>query len=123
MTKVVVVGAGFCGLSAATALKDAGVEVTVLEARDRVGGRVEVGQNGLGETIDIGGQFICDDMPEVMALAKKHGRTLIESNFDGDYVVQPVMTRRDAERTYSGSAVLRERMNLISPDDPAIAGK
>lgn len=122
MAKVVVVGAGFCGLSAATALKDAGVDVLVLEARDRVGGRVEARQNGLGETVDTGGQFICDDMPEVMALASAHGKTLVESNFDGDYVAQPAMTRKDAERAYNGSAALRERMNLISPDDSEIAG-
>ena len=122
MAKVVVVGAGFCGLSAATALKDAGVDVVVLEARDRVGGRVEARQNGLGETVDTGGQFICQDMPAVMALARQHGKTLVTSNFDGDYVAQPAMTRKDAERAYNGSAALRERMNRISPDDPDIAG-
>jgi monoamine oxidase len=122
MAKVVVVGAGFCGLAAATALKDAGVDVLVIEARDRVGGRVEARRNGLGETVDTGGQFICDDMPEVMALARAHGKTLVESNFDGDYVAQPTMTRKDAERAYNGSAALRERMNRISPDDLEIAG-
>lgn len=122
MTEVVVVGAGFCGLAAATALGEAGVDVTVLEARDRVGGRVEARRNGLGETVDTGGQFICDDMPEVMALARRHGKTLVRSDFDGDHVAQPAMTRQDAERAYDGSAALRERMNLLSPDDPRLAG-
>ena len=122
MADVIVVGAGFCGLTAAIELDAAGIDVTVLEARDRVGGRVEAALNGLGETVDTGGQFICDDMPEVMALARKHGKTLVESNFDGDYVAQPAMSRRDAERAYDGSAALRERMNKISPDDPEIAG-
>jgi monoamine oxidase len=122
MTEVVVVGAGFCGLSAAAELMAAGVEVTVLEARDRVGGRVEAAPNGLDETVDTGGQFFCQDMPAVMALARKHGKTFIESNFDGDYVGQPEMSATELARAYSGSAALRDSMNLISPDDPEIAG-
>ena len=40
MSRVVVVGAGFAGLAAADALAARGVDVTVFEARDRVGGRV-----------------------------------------------------------------------------------
>jgi len=122
MAKVIVVGAGFCGLAAATELNAAGFDVAVFEARDRVGGRVEPGRNGLGELVDTGGQFICDDMPEVMALARQRRKTLLEAHFDGDYVAQPAMTPGDAERAYAGSAALRDRMNLISPDDPGIAG-
>ncbi len=37
MNRVGVIGAGFAGLAAADALRTAGAEVTVLEARDRVG--------------------------------------------------------------------------------------
>jgi monoamine oxidase len=120
--KVIVVGAGFCGLAAATELREAGIDVTVLEARDGVGGRVEAQTNGLGETIDTGGQFFCEDMPEVMALARRHGKTLVESNFHGDYVGQPNMSEGALARAYNGSAALRDRMNLISPDDPALTG-
>ena len=40
MPSVVVVGAGFAGLAAAVTLADEGVDVVVLEARERVGGRV-----------------------------------------------------------------------------------
>lgn len=122
MARVIVVGAGFCGLAAATEVNAAGFDVAVFEARDRVGGRVEAGRNGLGESVDTGGQFICDDMPEVMALARLKRKTLLAAHFDGDYVAQPAMTPKAAERAYAGSARLRDRMNLISPDDPVIAG-
>ncbi len=118
---VVVVGAGFCGLSAAEALAAAGLDVVVLEARDRVGGRVEARRNGLGEAYDTGGQFFCVDMPEVMALARRHG-TLVLTHVDGDPVAQPPLPPAELGRTYQASYAIRERMNAISPDDPAIAG-
>lgn len=121
-TDVVIVGAGFTGLAAALEFQRAGTDFLVLEARDRVGGRVEAVCNGLGERIDSGGQFLCEDMPEVMALAKAHGKTFIETYVDGEFITHPSMTPARAERTYHLSMAIRERMNRIDPDDPAIAG-
>ncbi|TJV11792.1 MAG: FAD-dependent oxidoreductase, partial [Mesorhizobium sp.] len=69
-TDVAIVGAGFTGLSAAHELSKAGIDLALLEARGRVGGRVESQWNGLGERIDSGGQFLCEDMPELMALVR-----------------------------------------------------
>lgn len=54
---VIVIGAGVGGLAAARALQDAGVDVVVVEARDRVGGRVWTLDVG-GVPVDAGAMFI-----------------------------------------------------------------
>ncbi|MEU4679102.1 FAD-dependent oxidoreductase [Micromonospora sp. NPDC023737] len=58
MSRVVVVGAGLAGLTAATDLSRAGVEVTVLEARDRVGGRTHGIEVAPGAWIDGGAAYL-----------------------------------------------------------------
>jgi monoamine oxidase len=55
--RVVVVGAGIAGLAAANALTCAGVDCVVLEARDRVGGRLHTADVG-GSPVDLGGSWI-----------------------------------------------------------------
>ncbi|MEX2655047.1 MAG: NAD(P)/FAD-dependent oxidoreductase [Acidimicrobiia bacterium] len=55
--RVVVVGAGVAGLTCAATLQRAGVDVTVVEARDRIGGRVWTGEVA-GARIDLGGAWI-----------------------------------------------------------------
>ena len=56
--RVAVVGAGFAGLAAADALAAAGVDVVVLEARDRVGGRVWSRELANGAVVEMGAEFI-----------------------------------------------------------------
>ncbi|WP_292295281.1 FAD-dependent oxidoreductase, partial [Mesorhizobium sp.] len=121
-TDVAIVGAGFTGLSAALELKRAGIDFLVLEARGRVGGRVEGARNGLGELIDSGGQFLCEDMPELMALARARGKTFVKTFVDGDFITHPPMSVDQAGQTYVTAMAIRDRMNWTEPDDPAIAG-
>ncbi|HEX3173689.1 MAG TPA: FAD-dependent oxidoreductase [Solirubrobacterales bacterium] len=70
---VAVVGAGLSGLAAARALADAGREVVVLEARERVGGRLLNRALGDGVTVDLGGQWVGHDHVRVRRLASELG--------------------------------------------------
>ncbi|RWB99992.1 MULTISPECIES: flavin monoamine oxidase family protein [unclassified Mesorhizobium] len=121
-TDVAIAGAGFTGLSAAHELNKAGIDFVLLEARGRVGGRVESKWNGLGELIDSGGQFLCEDMPELMALVRTRGKTLVETYVKGEVIAQPLTGEKEAERIYYASMAIRDRMNAIAPGDPTIAG-
>ncbi len=57
LESVAIIGAGMSGLSAAHKLSRAGVEVTVVEARDRIGGRIFT-DNSLGVPLDLGASWI-----------------------------------------------------------------
>ncbi|HEX9839961.1 MAG TPA: NAD(P)/FAD-dependent oxidoreductase [Anaerolineales bacterium] len=87
---VTVIGAGLAGLSAAYDLQRAGWRVTVLEARDRVGGRVySVRSFSNGLVAEAGGEFIEDSHAHMLALVKqfdlKLGRVGSWQGQEGDW--------------------------------------
>jgi monoamine oxidase len=84
---VVVVGAGFAGLTAARKLAAAGKEVCVLEARDRVGGRTLNHKVQKGVIAEIGGQYVGPTQDRVLALAKAVGVDTFPTYNDGDNVL------------------------------------
>ena len=77
MNRAVVIGAGFAGLAAADALRAGGAEVTVLEARDRVGGRVWSVPFSDGAVIERGAEFILPGYDSMNALAARFGIPLV----------------------------------------------
>ncbi len=87
---VTIIGAGLAGLSAAYDLQRAGWRVIVLEARDRVGGRVySVRSFSNGLVAEAGGEFIEDSHSRMLALAQqfdlKLGRVGSWQAQDGDW--------------------------------------
>ncbi|TVR66133.1 MAG: FAD-dependent oxidoreductase [Gemmatimonadales bacterium] len=90
-TDVVVVGAGVGGLMAARALVDEGMDVLVLEARDRVGGRllsIPVGPTPATAGIDLGATWFWANEPRVQALISELGLAVHPQHIEGDALYQ-----------------------------------
>jgi monoamine oxidase len=101
---VLVIGAGMAGLAAARALAEAGLRVLVLEAQNRVGGRILTERVG-DQVIELGAEFVHGRPPELLALIEEAGLTLTER--DGTMV-----SFEDGLLTGSGE---EERDDLFAP--------
>lgn len=75
---VVVIGAGFAGLTAARELGQAGLKVLTLEARDRIGGRTWT-DHRLGHDLEMGANWIHWVQPHVWAEATRYNREITRS--------------------------------------------
>lgn len=75
----VVIGAGASGLAAALRLHEQGEDVTVLEARDRIGGRIwTLHSRSLSVPIELGAEFTHGETPELNEIADNHGLRLVD---------------------------------------------
>src|SRR5262245_14866581 len=85
---VAVVGAGLAGLTAARDLQAAGCSVLVVEARDRVGGRVLNEDIGDGKVVEVGGQWIGPGQDRMAALARELEVQTFPTHAEGDNVIE-----------------------------------
>ncbi len=108
---VVIVGAGFAGLTAARDLVKKGKSVMVLEARDRVGGRVWNHDLGGGKVSERGGTFVGPTQDRLMALAKSLGVGTFDTFDTGDDLYLNGSTRIQ----YSDTGITG-----TAPPDPAL---
>ena len=84
---VVVAGAGLAGLSAAHELAAGGARVTLIDARDRAGGRVWTVRDGFadGQHAELGAEFVDDGHEHIRALAKRFDLPLVRV-LDGGFL-------------------------------------
>jgi monoamine oxidase len=131
MTDVIVVGAGLGGLSAGRDLHRAGVDVLVLEARPRPGGRVEQATLPDGRVVQLGGELVGEFHTAYLELVGELGLTLRPSYVaepgamtmdlvDGVHVGDDMPWMTDAERADAGrlAALARALAQAVDPDDP-----
>jgi monoamine oxidase len=85
---VVVVGAGLAGIAAARSVERGGASVVLVEARDRVGGRLESVEIEDGKWVDVGGQWIGPTQDRVEALARSLGHETFPTHARGENVVE-----------------------------------
>lgn len=105
-TNVIVVGAGLAGLTAAVKLKEMGAKVSLVEARDRVGGRVFTirGAFAQGQHAEAGGDFIDEGQYEIKRLVEEQGLTL-----------RPILKQGFAFVRYPNPS--RRRRNILSAEE------
>ena len=101
--RVVVVGAGLAGLSAARRLVADGHEVTVLEARDRVGGRTEGGTLSDGTPVELGGQWLGEGHTRMYALCEELGLETFRTWNDEGVLLLELLGKRSHLKPHKGA--------------------
>lgn len=127
---VVVVGAGLAGLSAARALTRKGLEVVVLEGRDRVGGRTFDQPLRNGVTVEFGGQWIGPTQDVIASLVDELDLETFPTYVDGEDITfydgeairhtsedfgLPEETSAEVVRVWERIEVLAEQVSTASP--------
>jgi monoamine oxidase len=121
--RAVIVGAGFSGLAAAFELSRAGYEVSVVEARNRIGGRVLSFSDLVpGKNVEGGGELIGSNHPTWIAYAKQFGLDFIDvTEEDAEFPIVLDGRRLSADESEALWKEMETSFNLITTDAAKIA--
>lgn len=114
---VAIVGAGLAGLTAAREIVAAGLRPMVIEARDRVGGRLLSEEIGDGKVVELGGQWIGPTQERIAALAAELGVETFPTYDEGRHLIEisgKVASFSDA-LTDTRVGLVRDLSRAISP--------
>jgi monoamine oxidase len=114
---LIVAGAGVAGLTAARVAAAAGLTVTVLEARQRAGGRIfTIREAGCSVPIELGAEFVHGLPPEILGIAREARLPIIES--DGEEWRREGTRLRRADRFEEMTESILRQMSTKKPDEP-----
>lgn len=116
-TDVAIVGAGLAGLVAARRLGGSGVSAVVIEARDRVGGRLLNEELGEGKVVEVGGQWIGPTQDRIAALAAELGVETFPTHDEGRHLLEAggKLTSYTGPITDARLRLLRDLSRAVSP--------
>ena len=114
---VIVIGAGAAGLAAADALGRAGHSVLVLEARDRIGGRIWTRlEPALAAPVELGAEFIHGDSAETSGLLHRTGAAAVDTSGEHWSLIGGRLQRRTESLLGKFRAALEAADVLSKPD-------
>jgi monoamine oxidase len=126
---VAIIGAGFSGLACAFELMTAGYDVTVIEARDRVGGRVLSFNDVIqGKNVEGGGELVGSNHPHWVSYAKQFGLEFLDVT-EGEegsqsplYLGGKALDLKEAKELYEQMEAALAKMNddarAVTEDEP-----
>lgn len=118
LPRVAVVGAGFAGLACADELAAAGYQVTVVEARDRCGGRVQSLRDlAAGKVVEAGGELVGPNQPTWMAYAKRFQLKFVELPWNPSDTIRlgdELLSAEAARTLWQEMRTALERLNTLA---------
>lgn len=114
-TDVIILGAGAAGLAAGATLGRAGLKILIIEARDRLGGRMFTRHDPATRApVELGAEFVHGRPPQICDLVKKHNLKVKEVDGDNWCFQKGELCPCDF---FSEVSALLERMDDRSPDE------